>query len=311
MRLIRCLVVVGALIGALLPTVALAQQPDTPKSEAVIEGRWKFTFTRTAVHEQWFDAPRRCHRSATRLSSPRWSRPGSKHQSGRTSSRCPATVTAVHAHLGSRLLLDPERAQLVGPASPSATGGEPPSCQPRLDTTERSRRSPDDAPGQQGDRDRGRAGGDGARGTRAPSRTRVWHWWTDEDPTRREAHVYAQISEVTVVAGGSMLLLRCRQPRPRRARQPRARQPRARPRRPHSPRPPRCRRLRLRPRWRRWRSHRQVAVVARRRRLVVGVLRLLRRGFPRWPLLCGVLRRCRGRFQWWRPTPCWPCCWCC
>ena len=57
MRWLRVLVVVGALIGSLVPTMAVAQEPATPKSEAVIEGRWKFTFTRQAVNEQWFDAP--------------------------------------------------------------------------------------------------------------------------------------------------------------------------------------------------------------------------------------------------------------
>ncbi len=47
MRWLRLLAVIGVLIGSLVPTMAGAQEPATPKSEAVIEGEWKFTFTRT------------------------------------------------------------------------------------------------------------------------------------------------------------------------------------------------------------------------------------------------------------------------
>ena len=92
MRYLRVLVVIGALIGSLVPTMAAAQEPSTPKSEAIIEGEWKFTFTRQAVSSSGSTPPPKLS-PTTRPTLLRLSRWGVR-SAANMSSRRHATVAA-------------------------------------------------------------------------------------------------------------------------------------------------------------------------------------------------------------------------
>ncbi len=308
MRWLRVLVVVGALIGSLVPTMAVAQEPATPKSEAIIEGEWKFTFTRQAVIGAVVRRPFLGRRSGPRPTRRRWRRSAAR-KAAHTISRCPVRVT--HAP-------SPWHPTAPGPGAGSAgracsrrviCGG----ChQSGYDRTISSFSSMNVRVSNAIETSDGLVATNlEGEGTIADW---VWYWWMDEGSTKNAT--YAQIARCDRGREASRSAESASDDHeydldhagtdhddtteaPTTTTQPATTTSTVAP---------------------ATTSTTVVAVVRPAGGVVArsiplsgggGRVRLPLPGCRFWLLRCGVPMRCRGRFRWWRPTLCWPWRWCC